>query len=233
MQGFTAMNEIYYLGMDGREFKSPTLIQRLQAPRGAANPFTGEVQMGPEAIELLRNVMSFDYMGAHEFENGNTRKAMAAMYDGRADLVIREIEVDVAKPEDTLCRKFNAEAPAKKTQTVYIICPSAHAEKVEAFVHQLGQMPRKEEIAALKRTADFRENIFSDSEFHPSQSPVIGWFDIKNRFFFFTDRQMFEGTAKIFNIALPGEKAPEAVSAPAPKPQSLWRGLLPSFLGRG
>lgn len=219
------MSEIYWLGRNDKEFRTPDLVQRLQAPRGAANPFTGEVQMGQQAIELLRNVMSFDYMGAYEFENGDTRKALAAMYDGRADLVVREIEVDVAKPEDTLYKKFNAEAPPKKTQTVYIISPSAHAGKVEAFLHQLGQMPHAEEFKILKRESQFRENVFADSDRSPPKSPVIGWLDIKNRFFFFTDRQMFEGTAKIFDVALPGKEA-------APRPQSLWRALLPSFLRR-
>ena len=65
--------------------KNVYYVQRLKKPTGAVNPFSfggGLINGGlhPAAIEMLKNVFSFDYMGAAEFEWGAVPTAIKALF---------------------------------------------------------------------------------------------------------------------------------------------------------
>lgn len=87
------------------EFRSPYLVQRLEKPHGHINPFSfgGGYKNGglsDEAMNILKNIFSFDYMGSAEFEWGAVPKAFAELAK-----LVTDLEIETVGKVFILCPK--------------------------------------------------------------------------------------------------------------------------------
>lgn len=194
--------------------KMSYLIQRLDPPSdyppdhamaGLDNvfPFGAGYRNGgltDEAMDLLRPIFRFDYMGAAEFEFGAVPKALGKIAE-RAEqgvLTAWSFSILYSKIKAPDCwRKGEVELnpPAPRSRApLYAIGPAEWSEGIEERVGQLASKkpPHLKEWTNLDRV--LRP---TNSEYHPT---TCGWLELDNGFFFFTDRTMWAKTAALFGV---------------------------------
>lgn len=161
--------------------KNTYLIQRLEKPYGHINPFSfggGYVNggMSKEASEILKNIMSFDYMGAAEYEFGSLPKSLDNIAKSKNEYV-------------SFSKEYNGKVP------VYVICHSVMVEEIKRMLSELA----KGKIQT-KGFTNFRAAIGMDSFLTKEKCKTVGWLELNNDFFFFTDKKMFENVSALFEI---------------------------------
>lgn len=169
-----------------KKMKLTYLIQRLCKPIGHPNPFAfGEAGLrngglSDEAMAQLKGIFSFDYMGAAEFEWGAVPAAL----------------------------KFIAEQASKRTPLfskkdcvtsgvhsgVYYICPRPYEEGVKTIITTLLENERSLD---LKEYCGLAERV-KDPQGYKKEN--VGWLELDNGFFFFTDVEMYEKTKLLFGV---------------------------------
>jgi hypothetical protein len=164
------------------------LVQRLETPSrgfgplGVDNPFSfgGGYKNGglsDDAMALLRDIFSFDYMGAAEFEFGAVPEALQgiAACAGRDKLGAWTTEVD--------------------GHTIYVIAPDDLQqqidERIAAFANDYGA-----NYYRLKEPT----RLYGVLHNEPYTDRLGGWLELDNRFMFFTNREMAHKTAALFGI---------------------------------
>jgi len=179
------------------------LIQRLESPYGGSllgkdNPFSfgGGLRNGglsDDAMDLLRDVFSFDYMGAAEFEFGAVPKALSALANKATEgsLVAFDFDILLSKVRKPWDEEANPPAPRAKA-TIYVICPAGWTVAVEERIKALAgnKPPRTKEAVNL-------HSVLRPGRY---EYRVRGWLELDNGFMFFTDRPMWEATATLFGI---------------------------------
>lgn len=185
--------------------RSSWLVQRLEKPWSLGqikdNPFAfgGGLRNGglsSEAMDLLRGVFSFDYMGAAEFEFGAVPKALQEIAKN-IDLETFEASSFTfpLKKVEKGWRDKSAEEPEGDV-TIYVICSKADVKEVQtrikgwAFKHY-------DKKFALKEMTMLPQVLRPDSDWTPR---VVGWLELDNGFFFFIDKEMWEKTAELFGL---------------------------------
>jgi len=191
--------------------KSSYLIQRLNKPvdlpeghilHGKDNPFNfgGGLTNGglsKEAMDLLRPIFTFDYMGAAEFEFGAVPKALSGILKEAKNLVKSEIHVPYkairrhAPWEKRLYKPF----PKKGVVIVYVLCQKDHLEYVKKLISDILADEFK---VSLKEPTRLRESVMERRDEHQFNKEACGWLELDNGFFFFTDQEMFENIAALF-----------------------------------
>lgn len=171
------------------------LIQRLQRPhvpmgRLKDNPFAfgGRLRNGglsDEAMDLLRPVFAFDYMGAAEFEFGAVPEALSGMV--KDELTTFTFSV-IHKGESHL---------------MYGIARTGDAPdipgRVQSWMLPYGKRPRMKEQPMLERSLDGEDDW-----------AALGWLELDNGFFVFIDKEMWTATAAIFGLKVdPGQEGGE------------------------
>lgn len=186
---------------DNAALRETYLVQRLERPWGeAANPFSfgGGLRNGglqKEAMALLKGIFTFDYMGSAEFEFGAVPKALTAIYKvavegGLMSGTVLLTEASVAKV--TTWDRSRRQLPLKADPIVYFICPSAwEGEIVHRIIALAGGKGRLKEGTRLA-------NVLRPDPAHEDR--VAGWLELDNGWFFFTDREMFEKVAALFEV---------------------------------
>ncbi len=164
--------------------KQSWLIQRLLKPREGweNNPFNfgGGFKNGglsDNAMNLIKGIFEFDYMGAAEFEWGAVPEALNI----------------IAKSASTNSLTKGSFKPSRKyTKLVYYICQKEHEEYVKNFIKSLlkPKSPMLKEMTLL-------DAVIEDKEYCRK---YCGWLELDNGFFFFTDKDMFEKTSKLFSV---------------------------------
>jgi hypothetical protein len=158
------------------------LIQRLSKPAGKVNPFSfggGLVNGGlsKEAMGILTGIFSFDYMGATEFEWGAVPAALQF----------------IAESAD----KKGVGVVSGQHQGVFYIAPKPYEAGVKAVIDGLladeGTL-RLEEYCGLKDAMDPKADR---GMFYKNN---VGWLELNNGFFMFTDHEMFENTKRLFGV---------------------------------
>ena len=206
-----------------KEWKYPYMIQRLERP----TYIDGEVVVCPfsfgggltyggipkEAMDIIKNVFTFDYMGSAEFEFGEVPRALQAIVDHREDFVCGEIKFtgkpyqtyDV--PEGKKNRKF-IEKSAREA-TVYFFCHKNIFGDVHDFLVKIRE---DEHSFSFKEFVGFKDAMFPEenysykSDVENKRTPrnlydrYVGWLDLGNRFMFFIDKGTFESSKIIFGI---------------------------------
>jgi hypothetical protein len=111
-----------------KEMKRSYLIQRLNKPRvlkmqgvdlGDIFSFGGGLLHGglsPSAMDMLKNIFSFDYMGSAEFEWGAVPEAF--IFLAKNKLVCGSLQID-------------------KGKTVYFICPKSYEAQVKVKIQEI------------------------------------------------------------------------------------------------
>lgn len=186
--------------------RSSYSIQRLDPPRSGVdalrldNPFTfgGGYKNGglsDEAMDLLRDIFAFDYMGAAEFEFGEVPKALQqiARKGEEGQLAAWAFEIlysQVAKPSRD---EANPPAPRSKA-TIYVLCPLEWIDEAEERITALAgkNPPRTKAWVGLAEVLRPGEGGY--------ERPTRGWLEIDNGYFFFTDREMWVKTARLFGV---------------------------------
>lgn len=183
------------------EMKSSWLVQRLDKPTtgrsvlGADNPFAfgGGLRNGglsDEAMGLLREVFSFDYMGAAEFEFGAVPEALDGMAKDHHLLTSDRAEVDLT----TLAPDFRDKTTYTGTAPVYVIARKAHVEEAKRRIC---------EWAERGYSSRLKEATHLDMALRPGRPDwhrTEGWLELDNGFFFFTSETMFRGVADLFGV---------------------------------
>lgn len=163
--------------------KQIRLVQRLKEPIGQSNPFSfggGLVNGGfsEEAMEMLKNIFSFDYMGAAEFEFGGVPTAFQSL----AMLAIDDKLSSTWIPID-----------GKK---VWIIAPTKELSEISAWIVS---------HSGADFYGDMKESLGLKSSLEGSDN-VKGWLkiekdrDCEEPFMFFIDEDMFDKMVKLLQL---------------------------------
>ena len=167
------------------------LIQRLQKPahwkvgdKTFDNPFSfgGGLKNGglsDKAMDLIRDIFSFDYMGSAEFEFGAVPQALRFIAEQAANKNLIDGEISLGKDK-----------------TVYYLCPLEYADGVASRIRQLYRDEYKFQLKERCGLADYfnREDEWAKR--------TCGWLELDNGFMFFTDKDMFIKTCTLFGIQL-------------------------------
>lgn len=182
--------------------RSSWLVQRLEKPRQITiagksmdNPFSfgGGLRNGglsEEAMKLIREIFSFDYMGAAEFEFGALPKTLQKMAGDHDKMVATSFEIplkDVTKNWQDKSKK-----DPEGSATVYVLCRQDDYEEVESRIR---------EWATGKEELKCQTNLSSTLRpYHEWDGETVGWLELDNGFMFFTDKEMWEKTADLFSV---------------------------------
>lgn len=161
------------------EMSKPWLIQRLQKPHKKRNPFSfgGGLENGglsEKTAKIINGVFWFDYMGSAEFEFGIVPKVM--------QFIASQVEKKVVV--------------SGKHSGIYYICPEPYEIGVHAIIDQL---LANERVLNLKGYCGLKEAVDFQSE--DNNRNIAGWLELDNGFFMFVDKEMFEGTKRLFGIS--------------------------------
>lgn len=186
------------------------LIQRLQKPYkavgekaemlnkvGEAFAFgSGLVNGGfrKEAMELVRPIMSFDYMGSTEFEWGAVPRVF-----------------EFLTKQAALNHIVYGHFPLGD-ENYYYICPFEYQEEVRKRIEGLRA---DEHLFRLKEHCGLNAYFTSKNEWAKRN---IGWIELDNGFMFFVDKEMFDETSKLIKTF--GEAVSAEIAAEAAKKES-------------
>lgn len=163
-------------------FSTPYLVQRLEKVNNQIElQFEkGLIKKGlcKEVGVVFANIMDFSYMGSAEFEYGALPKSLDYCIRYANDNNLTACEIDVTS------RKGNI-------VPIYYICHKDIEEPVVAWIRKASkeEQPRCKEGVRLMDAID---GIYSYN--------AVGWYDLVNRFWFFTDRKMFLNVCKLFGV---------------------------------
>ncbi|HOX95926.1 MAG TPA: hypothetical protein PLI45_00925 [Candidatus Woesebacteria bacterium] len=161
------------------------LIQRLSKPVERNNPFSfgcglKNGGLNDETMALLKDIFSFDYMGSAEFEFGAVPAALNFIHDQALNrmsmlpLVISGIH-----------------------RGVYYICPKSYEKGVKAILDTLLE---DEKNLRLNSYCGLKDHMNPEGNPRRNHQDNVGWLELNNGFFFFTDIEMFENTKRLFGI---------------------------------
>jgi len=184
------------------------LVQRLMRPYKTdgdsnmdkllkANPFAfgGGLKNGgisEDGMEMIRNVFQFDYMGASEFEWGAVPKALAKVYKNAKDYIAYETLIPWKYRNWT--PRLKKSETTKGKSLVYIICHKEWMRDVIDFIKRQAANPYNKKDF-LKEVTLLQGALAKPDDRHP-----CGWLELDNSYFFFTDKKMYEGTCKLFDV---------------------------------
>jgi len=184
--------------------KNTNLVQRLKKPfktegklQNLSNAFAfggGLINGGiPEdGMKLLKDVFRFDYMGAAEFEFGAVPKALAQIAENFEKLVAFTLHVPY---------KYKAwdKDEKKGIKPIYVICEKEHRDEVVIRIKKFATVSHHN----TKRRLCLYESLAKDKL---DDYDIVGWLELDNGFFFFSDKEMFDKTCNIFEVKSEKEK---------------------------
>jgi len=170
------------------------LVQRLKKPFemnaklfGPDNPFAfgGGLKNGglsDEAMNLIRGIFRFDYMGSAEFEFGAVPKTLHKIANNHTDYTGVSFVVTTKEKNESL---------------VYVICNIKEFDEVKRRIEAwaFDEWSRNGEVQT-KEHVGINSHI-NGSKYSEDQE---GWLELDNGYFFFTDEKMFEQTRELFEV---------------------------------
>lgn len=189
------------------------LVQRLSKPFSGFGPlkdnpfsFGGGLRNGglsEKGMAAVRDIFSFDYMGAAEFEWGIVPATLSALVENRKSLIA--ITTTFPYKDVALPYNFPADKVPEGKATVYVL---AYRDDLFEVGRRIRSWAKNESPTSvewdgkmnLKEPTRLNSSLLLDEEY---PSDVCGWLECDNGFFFFTDREMWERTAALFNVEVP------------------------------
>jgi hypothetical protein len=174
-------NKLYKLLVLQNQMEETRLIQRLHKPLDKASFFafgSGGLRNGglsKDALEVLKNIWTFDYMGAYEFEDGSVPRALHKI-------------ANYSMVGNGYTSTINLE------KEISYICETGTENYVEKLIKTLAK--NKHKIRLNQPT--FLERTLKDDEGFEN---LGGWLELDNGFLFFTDKPMYEKTLDLFKIS--------------------------------
>ena len=182
------------------------LIQRLNVPFNTGNAlldantfaFGGGLVNGglsKDAMNLLRPIFSFDYMGAAEFEFGAVPEALnvIARAADKGKLVAHSFEFDKSQIQKDWSK--DAKQPTG-TATIYVLCVKGDEEEIES---RITKWASERYNGDLKETTNLAQ-VLDTGHKHHDLFRTRGWLELSNGFMFFADYDMFKATANLFGV---------------------------------
>jgi hypothetical protein len=193
------------------------LVQRLKAPEGNTDVFgddpyvnSGGIKnwgLTDRAMTLLKGIVRFDYMGAAEFEWGAIPAGLKKISDYALveELTSFVISIPLREVGRTLFDPDNE--PPEGNGSVWVICHSEDAQEVSRRIRgwAANDSDRYDNNANdpgwwLKECTHLNAALRP----HPSwPSPICGWIELDNGFFFFTNKEMYERVCYLFGVKTP------------------------------
>jgi len=186
--------------------KNSYLVQRLTKPHKLEDGNTNKYQaisevfsfgggyqnggLAEDAMKLLRPIFGFDYMGAAEYEFGEVPKALSAIYLAIPNLASGFVHVKCS-------RQFykKQRIVVKNEADIFYICQKYHEEEVKKRIKDFSK--------GYRSKIHTKEGVLLDVAICPDpeiENRNVGWLELDNGYFFFTDKEMFEKTAKLFEV---------------------------------
>lgn len=196
------------------EMKNSYLIQRLQKPyenkegllqkASEVFAFGGGFRNGGltnEAMELIRPIFRFDYMGSAEYEFGAVPQALSNIVKNIENYIAFEKEINFQYKNYFSPRKKGYEPEIVKGKvTVYFICHKDWKEEVIEIV-KAHATEKHSEKTRTKEAVLLASNIGNTEHYEKyPYSRSVGWLELNNGYFFFIDKEMFEKTKTLFGI---------------------------------
>jgi hypothetical protein len=192
-----------------QDFCTPNLVQRLLAPGAASGMSSYKLGASERQMAALAPVFGVDYMGSSEFEYGVFPRSLNEFqeYVRKGKVEVRELMVDArfSKWIDGQERVFSGE------KTVYLLSPRKYMNGAENFLKKLateGEQP------GLVEPTHFAEALFAkdiqavQKSLSASYRPVVGWYDLGNHYFVFTNPETLEKTKQLFGVKESGRLLP-------------------------
>jgi len=188
------------------------LIQRLHAPYNTTGPLAdlvnafsfggGYVNGGltKDAMALLKNICSFDYMGAAEFEYGAVPAAFNIMAGqaGNNELVAGRVKLKGYTQDYDEDRHAVATTKVEKEFSVFFLCHKDWVTEVGARIHAFAtdKHERTKERVCLHQALC---PTYKWDTYHK------GWLELDNGFIFTIDPVMFRKFADVFGVKVEDE----------------------------
>lgn len=171
------------------------LVQRLQHPIGA-DPLSFGLAglknggLSKQDFQVLNQVIRFDYMGSAEFEWGAIPEALNHIWDNRGNYLFGEITLHYRYKD------WRSDEISEGNKTVYYVCSKEDESEVKS---RLSKWALNDDVNdnRMKESLLFGAAMAGKSS---KISPIVGWLELNNRFFFFLDKKMFEDIVHLFEI---------------------------------
>lgn len=175
---------------------NPYLIQRLQKPYKTENPifkdnpfsFGGGLVNGglsKEAMNILREIWNYDYMGSSEFEWGAVPKSLQEIVKNISNYITGEVEV-IGKYHD-----YRNNKELEKKAKVFYVCKKEDEKEVCQWIAKFANDKKRD--YRTKESVNLAGTI-CEQEYYKNNG---GWHDIDNHYLFFTDKTMFENFSNV------------------------------------
>lgn len=162
------------------------------------NPFAfgGGLKNGrltDEAMDIIKDIFRFEYMGSAEFEFGAVQEALNKLVVNQLSLISGSF-----KTKYKYIRPYWREEPEKiyeGSEKIYYICINEHKEEVKKRIKRwaLGR-GWKETKAPIWLNMGMAEP--NRDEEYPDDP--CGWLELDNGFMFFVDKEMYEKCCELF-----------------------------------
>jgi hypothetical protein len=135
--------------------------------------------LSKDAMKLLRDICSFDYMGSSEFEWGAVPTALQFIAEqaGNKNIVLGELHFNIK-------------------EVIYWIAPKDYEKEVKIRITKL----RKDEYAWQKKEYCGLQDYFDKSDEYHKRN--VGWLELDNGYAFFVDKEMAEKFFRLFGQEL-------------------------------
>lgn len=156
------------------------LIQRLNKPEVSPSPFDfgGGLPRGgldKNFMNVIKYFFTFDYMGAAEFEWGAVPAAI-------------KFVLEQVKANNVTCGQH---------QGVFYISPKEYENGVKLTIEKLLE---DESELRLKESCGLKRRMRSLGDIQERRSMNVGWLELDNGFFFFSEEEMFNKTKILLGI---------------------------------
>ncbi len=181
------------------------LLQRLLRPwdkEGKLESFSNSLAFGgglkngglpQNAMEILSRIFRFDYMGSAEFEFGALPQCLANMFATRETLIQGSLVV----PWEY--RDWMDREPVKRDKArMFYLCQAPDESELKIRI-------KKWAIGEIDKY--LKENhLMPISLAGCLTEPIVGWLDLENGFFVFSDETMWRKTCELFGVKTPSKK---------------------------
>ena len=162
------------------------------------NPFAfgGGLKNGglsDEAINIVRDIFRFEYMGSAEFEYGKVQETLNKMVINQLNLISGSFKTKY-KYDESWKKDGELHEGSKK---IYYICLNENRDEIKKRIKRwaLGRGWRETKEAVL---LDYEMSRVNTDKEYPDDP--CGWLELNNGFMFFTDKEMFEKCCGLFGI---------------------------------
>ena len=164
------------------------------------NPFAfgGGLKNGglsDEAMDTIRDIFRFEYMGSAQFEFGKVQETLNKLVVNQLNLVSGSF-----KTKYKYIRPYWKDEPEKTyegSRKIYYICANEHKEEIKK---RIKRWALREKYGETKERISLNIGMAELSKDKEYPDDPCGWLELDNGFMFFVDKEMFEKCCGLFGI---------------------------------